>query len=303
MDYGCPPQDSPTPEIFVGEANPAEARFYARMPWDAESSPVLVGIVSGPSCRYARTLPARVALVDQGPGSSLLAQAIVPDPCFWTPDLPFLYDVEVQLRPGSRYTMPLPLARRTVGIRPLGVRGNRLVLEGKTWVLRGAQVASVGDFPLAAWHDAGAAMLVADPTDELCNEASRVGVLLLAELSCPTDRLPAELRRLSDHAAVGFAILPYDTIADDDLRQAARSLILVQMAAIESPQSTAPWAQVVICPAGDLDAACRFADACRLPIIACRKLDDPATVQDARLACDRLQRDLAGRGDFAGYIV
>lgn len=301
MDSGCPTPDSPSPEIFIGEANPAEARFYARLNWNLEQRASLAGTVSGPFCQYSRTLPARVALVDQGPGAALLAQAIVPDPCFWTPDLPFLYEVDVQFRPcAPPRPSPLPIGKRTVGIRPLGVRGNRLVLEGKSWVLRGGLAESAGDFPLTAWHDAAAAMLVLDPDDALCAEASRVGVLLLAELNPRPDHLLTELRRLSGHAAVGFAILPAATKLDDELRQAAGSMILVQRIEAERPSAIVHWAQAVICPADDLAAA--LGD-CRLPIIASRPLGEPGTVLDVRAACDRLQRDLVGRGDFAGYIV
>jgi hypothetical protein len=292
----------PPPEIFVGEANPAEARFYARLPCGFDQRMQLAGTVFGPNCAYARTLPARVALVDQGPGSSLLAQAVVPDPCFWTPDLPFLYEVDVQLR-GANRAAGVSIGRRTIGIRPLGIRGNRLVLDGRSWVLRGAWHSSVSDFPLPAWHHAAIAMVAPHPTDEQCSEASRVGVLLLADLHGPVDRLASELGRLSQQAAVGFAILPAETRFDNDPREFVGNLILVQRVAASPLRSIAPWAQAIICPANDPSAASAVAGTCRLPIIASRPQAAASTAQDARAACDRLQRDLAGRGDFAGYLV
>ena len=48
----------------------------------------------------------RFAFVDRGPGASLLAEAIVPEPCFWTPEMPHLYQAEVQLRRGGRRAGP-----------------------------------------------------------------------------------------------------------------------------------------------------------------------------------------------------
>jgi hypothetical protein len=38
-------------------------------------------------------------------------------------------------------------------------------------------------------------------------------------------------------------------------------------------------------------------------VIACLRGGSFATVADGRAACDRLQRDLAGKGDWSGYIV
>ena len=58
----------------------------------------LTGTLAGPSCLYAKTLQATFSLVDRGPGESLLAEAIVPEPCFWTPEMPQLYQADVQLR-------------------------------------------------------------------------------------------------------------------------------------------------------------------------------------------------------------
>jgi hypothetical protein len=40
-----------------------------------------------------------------------------------------------------------------------------------------------------------------------------------------------------------------------------------------------------------------------LPVLACRPLLDVTDMTSARAACDTLQRDLAGRGEFAGYVV
>jgi hypothetical protein len=308
-------------DIFVGEANPAEARFYARLPSPASDDVCLTGTVSGPFCPYANTLPARVPLVDQGPGPTLLAQAIVPDPCFWTPDLPFQYEVEVQLAAsaaGKDATLPRESTRfkRTLGIRPLLVRGNSLALEGKIWVLRGATSSSVNDLSLAKRHDVGLAMLVTNPDDALCKQASHIGVLLVADLTVPVEQIAPsewiadELRRLSNFAAVGFAVLPTRDELDesqldlpaDDLLSAARGIILVQCV-VAASDKIQPWARALLCPADDLDVAAAIAAASPLPVIVRRSVPNPTTIDDARRECDHLQRDLAGRGNFAGYLV
>src|SRR3954471_17984228 len=89
-------------ELFFGDANPAETRVYARCATGSlkagQQRPQITGILTGPFCEYAQTLAATIPFVDAGPGKSSLAQAIVPDPCFWTPELPYLYRAHLELR-------------------------------------------------------------------------------------------------------------------------------------------------------------------------------------------------------------
>src|SRR5262245_20393161 len=113
------------PEVFYGATDPAATQVYVR--WQADS-PVggsalkLDGVVRGPFNELARTLPAAAALTDQGPGTSLLARAVLPDPCYWMPGAPYVYAVDVEVRAGSRVVAQ---AQRILGIRPLGVAHRR----------------------------------------------------------------------------------------------------------------------------------------------------------------------------------
>src|SRR5262245_28286526 len=91
-------------EVFFGDASTAEARVYARMVACHDASDCrLSGAVIGPQCDYARTLSTTVPLVDirqistKHGANVLLAEAIVPDPCFWSAEVPLLYLVEVEL--------------------------------------------------------------------------------------------------------------------------------------------------------------------------------------------------------------
>src|SRR5258707_3368942 len=96
-------------EIFFGDANHAEARIYARLAIDKRMLDCrLTGRVIGPACEYAHTLSATIPLVSKRPANvdsqnapALLAEAIVPDPCFWSTELPFLYEVRFELRRGT----------------------------------------------------------------------------------------------------------------------------------------------------------------------------------------------------------
>ena len=130
-------------EVFFGDANNAEARVYARLHASEDSDDCqMTGRVIGPTCEYATTLSAAIPLtMKRSPASgaaprppALLAEGVVPDPCFWSTDLPFVYRVEVELRRGTEL---LATTERLLGIRPLGAFRRRLVFEAKPWVPRG----------------------------------------------------------------------------------------------------------------------------------------------------------------------
>ena len=90
-------------EVFFGEVHPAAARVYASLQTDdLPRNCALSGSIRGPFCRYASTLQSSASLVSRSHNGGLLAEAVLPDPCFWTPDLPHLYRVQVELAAGQR---------------------------------------------------------------------------------------------------------------------------------------------------------------------------------------------------------
>src|SRR5689334_19006876 len=127
-------------DVFYGDLTVAQGYVYARLPRPLDDAGLsLAGYVRGPRCLLAETLPVSTSLVDLGAGPTLLARALIPDPCFWSPDLPAIYDVVVELRRGSE---TIATERREIGLRALGVRGRCFYLDGKKWVLRGVLDAS-----------------------------------------------------------------------------------------------------------------------------------------------------------------
>jgi hypothetical protein len=205
--------------------------------------------------------------------------------------LPYLYRAHVELWRGREV---LAACERPFGIRPLGARGRRFYYEGKPWVLR-AVSGTVGSDELTACHEASAALFVDNPDDDLCDAASRCGVLLVANLDAG---IPANLRRLSRHAAVGFIVIRND-LGDVDPRSLAPNVVLVQPidAAKEPPR---PWAHALLCPAEQID---EHATATGLSLIAYRSAAATTTVAQRRALCDALQRDLAGTSEIAGYVA
>ncbi|MEX0938884.1 MAG: hypothetical protein WDZ59_13565 [Pirellulales bacterium] len=282
--------------VFFGDASPAAANVYAQASGDLPPDARLTGSVGGPTCAYARTLAATMPLRDRGPGPTPLAEAIVPDPCFWTPELPYLYQVDVELRRGEQL---IARQRHLLGIRPLAVRGSDLRLAGTRWVLRGAMRDAVDERPLAAWHAAGAAMLVTNPDDALCDEASRVGVLVIARLSGDRASCEQELARVARWPAVGVAVLD----EWDGQAPRPRNLLLAQRRDATDNEPVAPWADLALCEGGSADDLIRFVRECRVPCLTRRRGGPYESIQEARRACDLLQRDLAPHADPCGFFV
>lgn len=286
----------PSLDLFVGEATDAQCRVYARV---ENATGKLSGTITGPQCAYAQTLSASVDFNDRGPGKTLLAEAIVPDPCFWSPDLPHLYTVEMQLESDGQ---TLGQSRRLFGMRRLGARGRSLIFERERWVLRGVSYSGLTAEPIYQWHQAVAAMLVVNPSDELCEEASRVGVLLVATVTAANRSLPDELRRLSRWPAVAVIALEQPP-SDLPLRSLAPNVLLGQWFSAGEQVLPAPWANIALCRFESVAAFGRDSRDCRLPLIAVRSLPDIPSVGIAREHCDLLQADLAAVGDYAGYAI
>lgn len=287
-------------DLFYGELSPQLAHIYARceeLPGGQEWT--IRGRVRGPECRYAHTLPTNYSFTDLGAGTSLLARAVVPDPCFWTPDLPALYRVSLELRRQSANSGEETVQRveRELGLRWLGTRGGSFYLEGKRWVLRGVNSQCVFETPLTEWRAEGAAILVDRPSDELCREAAREGVLIVPRTAADQ----SELRRLSEWASVGIA---RDVAMTPDLRRSCPNLILAgKVRSGDGGDDSASSGHVRFVDADRLAADDRRMREHVVPVIAVRRLEGIRTLREARAAVDGLQRDLAPIGDFAGYVI
>lgn len=292
-------------EIFFGEANNAAARVYARFLDEGFTDNCwLTGRVIGPTCPYSQTLSATIPLraksARESASGALVAEAVVPDPCFWTTELPFLYRVEVELRCGDEV---LASAQRLLGIRRLGAHRRRLLFEGRGWVARGVDVHEVPERPLADWRAADLAMIVEQPDDELCAEASRLGALLIAELAGEGESLATELRRLARWPAMAMAVLPAGAGFDWASPRAARNLLVGQRVQGSAFSVQDFHADVVVCENDTAERIAVMARDVSVPVLAWRRAGWRDELADARRECDLLQRDLAGAGEFAGFLV
>ncbi len=290
-------------DVFSGAANPAEARIYARLELsddELNQNLQLNGRIVGPECAFSHTLPARMTMMDRSLGNTLLLEAVVPDPCFWTTELTFLYRAQLELR-SSKET--IAKYERTVGIRRLGVRDGGLHFDGKRFVLRAInrkQAAGSERDEDGFCRETWTAILVSDPDERLCEFASRNGMLLIANV---TKDFTVELRRLSQWPAVAMAILNGEVSLPANVQEIARNLLLAQQFEVNQPLRLAEWAQIAVIEVAEAQAFAGKIKKCDLPIIAYRPQFELATVELSRAECDKLQRDLASWGDFAGYLV
>lgn len=295
--------------LFLGAASVPAARCYARCPRPPEGRDWrLEGSVRGPFSTRARTLPATTTWTDLGPGPTLMATASIPDPCYWTPDNPALYDVQLRVLDGTR---EIAATRRMLGLRRLGAHGRAFRFEAQRWVLRGVTRfapppsltepaahggPTIGSEPVAAstvfsstkadhdiamaawdtvpWRDENATLVARDLSDSECDRAQSAGRLLAAWVPMDRGDWAAELRRLSRSAAVAFAILEGGAaagLAADAVRSLAPNLCLLQAFAADARVTPSDWAQGVVVEAGDdRSAFARRIAACGLPVVAYR---------------------------------
>jgi len=290
-------------DVFHGDLTANRAVVYARLPRAADDAGLsLGGHVRGPRCLHAETLPATAPLVDLGPGPTLLAQAVVTEPCFWSPDLPAIYDVVIKLQRGDEV---VATARREIGLRALGICGRNIVLEGKRCVLRGVSTHATSARLPRQWHDVQAAYMSDDADPEVLIEASQWGALAVVFVpDVRDDSTPRRIRDLAQFPAVAIAATDAPLPPDFEKSRVAPNLLLAQWLGPDLRSPPQPWADLLLVAADEPALVVEAAERTEMPVIAARFLvDTPLDIATARTACDHLQRDLAPIGQFAGYIV
>lgn len=104
-------------EITVDDVTDMEAHVRAR--YMGPASATLRGTVRGPFCEKGRTLPATFAFRQTEANQPHMAEAIVTDPCMWTPEMPHYYCVELQAMNGDTV---IDEYDGTIGLRRLAPR-------------------------------------------------------------------------------------------------------------------------------------------------------------------------------------
>lgn len=291
-------------ELFHTELTAARAQVYARLegplPSDGYS---LGGTIYGPLNKATQSLAASYRLRDLGPGPSLVARAIVPDPVLWTAETPALYRVRLELRQAGQM-----VAQREshLALRGLGIRGTSLFRDGKRWVLRAVSSLTSELRDGESWRKTGAAWFTYQPPagDELLVAAEQ-GVLVITRITGSFAQLCEQLRALAQCPAVGIVLLPAEArlYPGFDPHSVAPNLLLGHFLPPADSLHLATWADLIVAVVDHPESLAQRLAGCRQPVLCLRQSEAPLAIPEARAACDALQRDLAPYGQFAGYIV
>lgn len=256
--------------------------------------------VTGPKCRYSRTLPATFQVppcVCQADASQM-TQAMIPDPCYWTPKLPFLYDCSLDIKYSNGNT---EAASQTLGLKRWEIDGDSFFLERKRFVLRGIVATDESEVDMQKAHEAELAVMVPSPSEVFLQEASERGVMVIADTRNCDDELTRLLLGFSWQPAVAIVVPP------PNASYVPHSQILSTILSASNDAAhnlrASDWAKAAIVELETGQKPPVEMQKLGKPVIAIRRGVEYADLTAARAACDRLQAELAPDFDLAGYFV
>ncbi len=255
----------------------------------------------GPHCQFARTLPAEFSFspIATQPEAHF-AQVI--DPCYWTPDLPFLYDLHLQIQMNDGQEIE---QTTKVGLTRWENHGQNLRLETRRVVLRGAGATSPNSETIHAAREAQTALLISEINPTVCAAAADLGVALCLDLRDSDDFDYSALADIHFSPSLFLALVDSKQCDEPKIRDLLPSHCLIaQCLSTESTIEEFLDAWPVL--AFDLKPGERppaWVSKATRPVIAIRRGEDYTDLAEARAACDRLQAELAPEFDFAGYFV
>ena len=258
----------------------------------------ITGFARGPFCKFSKTLTADFPLspVIQAGVNAQSVEALVIEPCYWTPHLPFLYEFHLKLQMADGRVEDVIL--RT-GLKRWQRVGRNLQLEHKRIVLRGLQCDAPDEQSLQAARQHETTLLVRNPEDRVCELAGQWGVPVIADLREET-QLQDICLKLDWYPAVLLILLTPDQLAE--VRPPQHCLVAASITG-NDPEDCKPNRSDVIAvelPPGKRPHS--WLAGSDKPVIAI-SCDPDSDIPEARSHCDRLQAELAPHFDLAGYIV
>jgi hypothetical protein len=215
--------------VFDDVLNPAQAVVRICVyPERLISQTDVRGRLVGPRCPYATTVEVAYALrpvsrqyESQG-DPCIITRAIIPDPCLWDPQSPFLYEGPVELwEKGQRCDqVEISHGLRTIKLAPRGWK-----LNDRTFLVRGIARQQIQVEELPPLHQQGFnTLLVPINTHnlELWAAADQFGFLMLGWISGLESLAGA--RTLPDHPSFLGCILCAEAMRQDPVRIVASTL-------------------------------------------------------------------------------
>ncbi len=293
----------------VLEQSESSARVFLQFPENVVVRS-FTGTLKGPQCNYARTLPADFSFScinskNQAEVTGIqcpLYSAQVIDPCYWTAELPFLYDLQVSLVTEDGQQLD---QTTQVGLTRWETHWRNLMLDNRRTVVRGASTDATAMDVLSDARVASTALLMDHYDSAFCKAASEAGVILCVDLRTAGDSLPAIVAQLDFSPSVLLAFIGTDQAKQEHLADHWPShCIVAQLVSKTATSEDYLDSRAVV--GLELSAGERppswLAMASR-PVVVIRRGEDYSDLGEARAACDRLQAELAPEFDLAGYFV
>jgi hypothetical protein len=275
-------------DFFVTERTENYARLLL-VPREGSGIEEITCVVRGPYSDFSKTLTADSMIkLAVTPGT---VEALIVEPCYWTPRLPFWYDLRLTLKfsDGSMREEVLP-----IGIERFYCDRRNFLLEGKRVVLRGLSIDAPTNEQLEAARKYETALMVKYATEEICQQASRLGIPLAVDLRGDD---AATNTFLDWYSAVTLVLLTTDQV--DALRLRNVPVAIGVDAASDEPAVECDAYAIELLPG---ERPPQWTMRCERPVIAIRKNPETA-ISTARAGCDKLQAELAPEFDLAGYFV
>ncbi|MCC6492382.1 MAG: hypothetical protein IT424_05115 [Pirellulales bacterium] len=257
------------------------------------------GVLYGPKCLYARTLPTCFTLSGElAPGAPAAASGIIPEPCYWTEELPFLYEARLTVRYASGVQREWS---HTFGLRRLEVHGRHLRMERRRTVLRGLASRGVDESILRQARDCQAALLAPHPGADVLRQADTIGVRLLIDLREGSGGAVNELAAFYWHPSVHAVLLSREELQRTDPGGPLAGVAVSDLDVVDGNSVDNGDFVVAVVISGQRPPA--TVHAIDKPVIAIRYDDAYVDVASAREAADSLQAELAPEFDLAGYFA
>ena len=281
--------------IQLSEATEASVRVTLVTSGDADLSGAWE--LYGPRCEYGRTLASTFRGRASSDGS---VEFLVTEPCYWSPSMPFLYELRRTDELGDGQT-------HSLGLRQLIAHGRNLRLGGERIVLRGASCDSLNEQAAQQAHAAESAVVLGAADDAAPIAASRWGALAIVDATEFGGGLATLMEKLSWQPAAAILALSREQLqsASEVLRGVRTRLLAQKFNALDwsEEHQVAAASNVVVATLDEGERPPAWMATCGRPVVAIRRGGTYAEFEQARVACDRMQAELAPEFDLAGYFV
>lgn len=290
--------------FLVGSTSKSAARVYLSTPEDSQIESI-TGTIAGPRCEFSRTLPAQFSFgsVDSPRRELVGVEALIVDPCYWTPEMPFLYDICLQLVLHDGQEIEYSTQ---VGLRQWDCVKGSFYLQSRRTVLRGTRCHELSLEAVRQARVAESALIVSEYDQMACEQANRLGVILVVDFRGKRDFMLNDFRRVDWWPAVFIGIVDGEQLSEGRLHEhLPRQCRLAQCLTGDSTAADLadPRTEVL---AVEFDRGQRPRDwmaKIDRPVIAIQRWGEPTVIERARGECDKLQAALAPEFDLAGYFV